>query len=238
MNQVIAMHGWSEDSNFWEAWEKSYQEHGWIWQSGERGYGSHQPVKPQWKDSKRVNASQCRAVIVHSLGAHLIEKKVLENATAIVFLCSFGRFVPESKENRQLKAGLKGMYNKLGTNKEQDMIAKFLAKASSPEASNMLPTNSIPHNISEKGRQKLKEDLNILIEATGLPDGVTKEAKVLVINGREDAIVCTKARELLMKDLQNNNQKSIELWDLPNAGHILFKENLRSLVRDWLESCK
>ena len=48
MNEVIAMHGWSGDSNNWKIWQRFFQKKNWIWQSGERGYGPLQPQMPKW----------------------------------------------------------------------------------------------------------------------------------------------------------------------------------------------
>ena len=83
MKQVIAMHGWSGDSRSWRPWGRHFQNHGWIWQSGERGYGSLEPRQLHWQDDPDPAARQRRVVIAHSLGPHLLASPLLAEATDV-----------------------------------------------------------------------------------------------------------------------------------------------------------
>ena len=118
MKQVIAMHGWSGDSHAWRPWIRHFKHHQWSWQSGERGYGSLQVHMPYWKDDQDPTNQQRRVVIGHSLGPHLLPDTVLAQATDVVLLASFARFVPMGAKGRALIKGLKGMRRCLGSREE------------------------------------------------------------------------------------------------------------------------
>ncbi len=235
MKEVIAMHGWSGDSNAWSEWATYFENNGWDWKSGERGYGDLPPSQPLWNTESEAKQSQSRAVIAHSLGPHLITPGILKEATHIVLLCSFSSFFPRQQNNRALKQGIQGMRERLGTAKEITMLQNFLQKAYRPLPSNAVPPSPITKGLSLEGRERLKNDLELLINTSGLPDGIPTKAKVLVIDGLEDAIIPQGAKNVLIEDLTKHLQTPPNHWVIPECGHSLLVPGLIEKVEGWLD---
>ncbi len=234
MKEIIAMHGWGGDSNRWKPWIEVFQQDGWRWQNGERGYGAQSPNMPEWQTTNDNHFAHQRVVICHSLGSHLIDYEVIQKATHVVLLSSFSRFIPEGKENRILKTALQGMKKAIGTNKEKAMFLNFLKKATKPHDINSLPNNPIKDGLSKDGRKKLQNDLQLLINTQSLSPGFPTNAKVLVINGNHDEILSPLTKKILMKDLIDHLQTPPLQWNLNNEGHALLDMQLITKVKEWL----
>ena len=230
------MHGWAGDSNTWKLWMPEFQKDKWQWQSVERGYGGITPFHPDWIITNTNKNHQQKVVVAHSLGSHLIKKQVLKNATDIVLLCSFSRFIPTTGRSRSLKTALQGMQQNLGTVNEVKMLKNFLKKACYPESFAKIKPGPITKGLSIEGRKKLKSDLQLLIEAKGLPNGISTKSRVLVIQGKEDAIVVPEARSHLREDLKNHLDFPPTYWEIADAGHLLLMPTLIERVRTWLNS--
>lgn len=235
MKQVIAMHGWSGDSRSWGAWGRHFQNHGWVWQSGERGYGSLKPRQPHWQDDPSPTGRQRRVVIAHSLGPHLLASLLLAEATDVVLLASFSRFVPQGRAGRALQTGLQGMERCIGTSSESAMLQTFLKRATAPTPTSALPPSPVNEGLSETGRQRLRNDLRLLMTTTALPDGFPARARVLVVNAETDAIVVSEARQQLQRDLDNYLEVPADLWVLKGCGHALLAPDLLMRVCHWLD---
>ena len=231
------MHGWYENSKIWAQWMKPFQESGWTWKNGERGYKSIQSLEPQWTKNETQNAkATSRVVIAHSLGAHLISKPVLSKATNIIFLSSFGNFIPRIGQSRAIKIGLEGMKKSLEINQEQVMLSNFLKKAYSPNKLTSVQKNYLKENLSIGGKKRLMQDLDLLIKTNGLPVGIPTGAKVLVIESEKDSIVPQQTSNEFLYDLNNYLKENLTHWILPMKGHTLIDPgdlNRRILV--WLE---
>ena len=104
MKQIIAMHGWAGSPCTWSHWQDVFEAKGWIWCNANRGSDGSTPEQPNWSiDAQR------RVLIAHSLGWHLIDEE-LAQATELILLASFGRFIPEGRPGRRLQTGLEGMF--------------------------------------------------------------------------------------------------------------------------------
>ena len=241
MRQVIAMHGWSGDSVAWAPWERHFSRQGWLWQSGERGYGSRRSCNPSWAEPAcaEIPLQQPkptrRVVIGHSLGPHLLESSVLNQATDVVLLASFGRFVPEGPEGRALRTGLKGMRKAIGGAGESTMLRTFLQRAAQPAGLEGLPPGLEQQDLSQRGREHLRTDLDRLIGTKGLPEGLPETARVLVVEAAEDAIVAPAARRELLQALARHLEQKPEHWNLCGVGHALLVPDLLVRVRQWLD---
>ena len=238
MKEVIAMHGWGGDRTIWIRWEKYFQLKGWVWQSAERGYGTAHQTDPTWIKLPEKNSQHQRVFIGHSLGTHLIKKKTLEEATDVVLLNSFGRFVSEGQERRSLKTALKGMQQSLGTAQEKDMLKAFTKKAFYPHLINALAPNPIKHGLSFKGRNTLKNDLELLIKTCGLPCGFPLQARVLTIYGQEDSIIMPSTQTLLTQELKKHLKNQLTSWSISGEGHYLLNPEIIDRVESWLEVSK
>ena len=235
MKQVIAMHGWSGDSHSWVSWIRHFKHHHWSWQSGERGYGQRQEHMPFWQDDPDPIELQRRVVIAHSLGPHLLPDAVLAQATDVVLLASFSRFVPEGPKGRALKTGLKSMRRCLGSDAEAEMLTTFLRRAAAPSPPDGLPRGPIQEGLSIEGRQRLSDDLDRLIESAELPVGLQETTRVLVIEAAQDAIVVPAARQELLDALQTRLQHPAEHWCLSGSGHALLVPDLLIRIQRWLD---
>ena len=241
MRQVIAMHGWSGESTSWAPWERHFCHRGWLWQSGERGYGSRRSCNPSWAEPAcaEIPLQQPkptrRVVIGHSLGPHLLESSVLNQATDVVLLASFGRFVPEGPEGRALRTGLKGMRKAIGGAGESTMLRTFLQRAAQPAGLEGLPPGLEQQDLSQRGREHLRTDLDRLIGTKGLPEGLPETARVLVVEAAEDAIVAPAASRELLQALVRHLEQKPEHWNLSGVGHALLVPDLLVRVRQWLD---
>ncbi|MGC6483281.1 MAG: alpha/beta hydrolase [Synechococcus sp.] len=238
MKQVIAMHGWSGDGRTWGPWERHFNRHGWSWQSGERGYSTLPPHTPNWLTPPHPpgnGAEQRRVVVAHSLGPHLLAAPLLAEATDVVLLASFSRFVPEGRAGRALRTGLIGMERCIGTASETSMLQTFLQRAVTPCQPSALPPGPVTDGLSAAGRQRLRADLHQLMATTGLPPGLPGQARVLVVNAEADAIVVAEARQQLQRDLLSHLEQPAETWVLQGCGHALLVPELLQHVRQWLD---
>ena len=234
MKQVIAMHGWAGDHRIWAPWARQFQAQNWHWQSGERGYGHLTPRCPDWLTNPD-DAPHRRVVIGHSLGPHLLGEHHLKQATDVVFLASFSRFVPEGRAGRALHTGLKGMGRSIGSDGEDSMLHTFLARAAAPAAADGLPASPARDGLSSPGREQLRGDLTRLIECTSLPAGLPQHARVLVVEAGSDAIVVPEARRQLIDDLAAHLDQPPEVWTLQDSGHALLVPDLLLRVQAWLD---
>ncbi len=236
MKQVIAMHGWSGDSNSWHKWSNQFKTNKWVWESAERGYGEIPSFTPQWNKESLDDINSRRVVIAHSLGLHLINCEVLAKATDLVLLGSFSRFIPSGRESRHVKLALQGMQNCFGTIREKKMFQTFLAKACYPEPISAIPSGPLTRGLSVEGRKKLKGDFEILIRTNQLPKGLMAQSRVLVVYGQEDSIVAHDTRDCLIEDLKNHLDNPPTNWVIPRSGHLLLTAKLISKVQNWLGS--
>lgn len=241
MKQIIAMHGWGGDSTSWLSWHNYFEARGWRWQSGERGYGGQKQFMPNWLAENvpsHPSKSGCsrRVIIGHSLGPHLLEQKTLEEATDLVMLSSFGRFVPKGPCGRALRAGVQGMYSCLGTEQEDRMLKTFLTRAAHPYPFSAMPPGPIHKGLEVKGRLIMQQDLMKLIETEGLPKGLQEESRVLVVMGEDDAIVSSVAHSELIDSLHCHLLQAPCQWRLNAVGHALLIPELMEKVFEWLDS--
>ena len=240
MKEIIAMHGWGSDSQSWKQWEEYFKKNGWLWQSMDRGYGSLPPTTAKWVSSKqkKFDSKSQRVIICHSLGAHLIEPNIYKTATEIVFLSSFGRFIPEDKESRAIKIALQGMQKALGSPLEEKMLIKFLEKSSSPYLIDQLTSGPISQTLSSSGSKNLQSDLDLLINTQGIPPGISSKSRVLTIFGEKDSILHPSSITLFINDLNNHLQHRPINWTIPGDGHSILIPGLIPRVEKWLKLSK
>jgi len=235
MKEIIAMHGWGGDSNQWSNWIDLFQRCDWKWQTAERGYKDINPYMPKWENDSNKTGLK-KVAICHSLGSHLIDKKVLYTATHIVLINSFSRFIPSSKESRSIIMALNKMMKAINTPHEPSMLRKFHIKSHKPNDLNIESTESNLLHISESGRLRLKNDLTLLTNSDSLPTGLNREAKVLIINSKKDYIVANQTKEILTEDLINYLEAKPKTIILPDEGHSISKIKNIKKIKHWLES--
>lgn len=228
--QVIAMHGWCGEAGHWQPWRQAFDQRGWSWQSGERGYGGAPPQWPGWQTRGR------RVVIAHSLGPHLLSAGVLAAAEAVVLLASFGRFVPPGPAGRRLRHALAAMEAQLASPESASaMLRQFLQEAAAPEAADQLPAGPADRRLGEPERQRLREDLGLLGRCSGLPAAFPHGIPVLVVEAGADRIVVPEARQLLRRDLELSRAQ-LRWLTLEDAGHCLLRADVIPMVLEWLDT--
>jgi len=224
--QLIAMHGWCGDSRGWDPWLSLWQQRGWQWCCGERGYGSRPPLQPDWPTAGRGR----RVVIAHSLGPHLLPQAVLAAADAVVLLTSFGRFVPEGRAGRPVRSALAGMAEQLTGPEPGAMLQSFLQQVAAPASAEALPATPAAEPLSPKGLTRLSQDLELIGQCAGLPPGFPPGARVLLLQAGADQIVVPEARRLLEQALP-----MADVLTLASAGHGLIGTPTLALVTAWME---
>ena len=127
------------------------------------------------------------------------------------------------------------MKKALGTPEEKKMMNTFLRKSCHPHSINAFPASPLTRGPSPSGRNRLLQDLDLLISTHGLPCGFPLKARVLNITGTEDSIVSPSANSLLLKDLQKHLHIQPICWTISNEGHSILKPEIIKRVRNWLE---
>ena len=234
MREIIAMHGWAGNGDQWANWRDLFEYSDWGWQTGERGYKGINPYMPMWNIKLDQNNHK-KVAICHSLGFHLIDKKVLYSATHVVLINSFSRFIPSGKDNRIITMALNRMLNAINTPNEAVMLRKFHIKAHKPSNINFASTEENLPQISKSGRLRLKNDLKLLINSDSLPMGLNINAKVLIINSEQDHILSDQTREKLSDDLTNHLVSLPRTINLQEEGHSISKIKNIKKIKHWLE---
>ncbi len=221
--QLLAMHGWGGDHRAWAPWAAAAGRRGWSLQLGERGYGRQAALEPQWSGTGR------RALLVHSLGIHLVPSPVLAAAEAVVLLASFGRFVPPGAPGRRSQVALEAMARRLRSGDSDGLLRDFLAQAAAPDPEALLPAGPREDGVPPIGHDRLLADLDLLGRVTALPESFPAEAAVLVVEAGDDRIVAPESRRLLVETLPRASH-----WTLEGAGHSLLRADLLTPVLNWL----
>jgi len=229
MNQaleLIAMHGWCGDSRSWEPWQPLWQQRGWQWSCGERGYGCRPPQQPRWQ-----LPGATKVVIAHSLGPHLLNQEVMAAADAVVLLTSFGRFAPEGPAGRRVRTALSGMAAELAGPDPGGMLLSFLQQVAAPASADALQASPACEPIPPEGLARLQQDLQLISDCAGLPPGFPGGARVLLLQAGADQIVVPEARELLEQAMPQ-----ADVLTLASAGHGLIGTPTLALVTTWMEA--
>ena len=235
MNEIIAMHGWAGNGDQWANWKDLFECSEWEWQTAERGYKGINPYMPKW-NNKSNDFYQMKVAICHSLGSHLIDKKVFKLATHVVLINSFSRFIPKGKDHRYVAMALNKMMNAITSPNEAIMLRKFHIKANKPSSISMASIESNLLHLSDSGRLRLKDDLKLLMNSDSLPIGLNTNAKVLIVNSEQDHILPNQTRKKFAEDLTNYLASLPRIINLQGEGHSISKIKSIQKIKDWLES--
>jgi len=221
--QLLAVHGWGSDQRCWDPWRPLCEQRGWGLQCHERGYGRFPAASPGWAARGR------RALVVHSMGLHLVPPGPLASAEAILLLASFGSFLPPGPAGRSLALALRAMAARLERGEVQELFEDFRVQVAAPQSVENLPAGVEDGPVAAIGRQRLIEDLALLSQCTGLPKAFPKGAAVLIVEAEADAIVHPLSRQALRTALPQASLRS-----LPGIGHSLLVPALAEQLLDWL----
>jgi pimeloyl-[acyl-carrier protein] methyl ester esterase len=220
--ELIAMHGWAGDHRAWDPWGLAAASRSWSLQTGERGYGRQAVRTPHWQ-------GEGGAVLVHSLGLHLLPAEVWGQTRAVVLLASFGAFVPPGASGRRTRAALQAMASRIEQGDLPSLLDNFLTRAAAPAPLNQLPPGVAQEGSEPAGVTRLLEDLALLGRCDGLPAAFPAAVPVLLVEAGADQIVPAASQELLRQALPQ-----AVVWSLEGIGHSLLGTPLIEPVLDWL----
>jgi len=233
MKQVITQHGWALDQSFWDTYKVEFQKNGWLWQNNERGYYSKNINESQWIKNNLNN--QVKMVLCHSLGFHLIQENILNEASHIVFINSFNNFLPSSKKRNLIYKSLKKMEKKIISLETEDMLKEFIRRSFLPNNMNINFQNVFYKNLKSLDNNLLLNDLKKLYTKENSLKILKKNCNVVVINSKNDLILDQNSSNNFIEFLSRISTKKPTIIELPNQGHCLTNVNFYQIIQKTLE---
>ena len=186
MKQIITQHGWGLNKYFWDDYKVNFLNNNWHWQDNERGYFSKDNYQANWikSDSKK----EIRMTLCHSYGFHLMQKKILEEATHIVLINSFNNFLPMSHKRNFILRSLKRMETKINA-EPKDMLKEFLNRSFMPNNINKSFKNIFYESLESLNKTLLLSDLKQLYINRDFPVFFKKDCKIIFIKSENDFIL-------------------------------------------------
>ena len=233
MNQIISQHGWGLDHNVWIKLRNQFIKKNWKWQDNERGYFKESYFIAQWiKDN---TAGSKKIAICHSLGIHLMEKKILEEATHIVLINSFHNFIPMNTENKIMIKTLKRMEKKINSEEILPMLKEFIQKSFMPNEVDINFKNFLKLRSKDININMLLNDFQKLYLQNQYTNFLSEHAEILIIKSKKDSILKEYACDEFIEILNNSQIKRPKLVQLHKQGHILHNIDIGKIIEDWLE---
>ena len=233
MNQIISQHGWGLDHNLWIKLKNQFIHKNWKWQDNERGYFKESYFIAQWiKDN---TAGSKKIAICHSLGIHLMEKKILEEATHIVLINSFHNFIPMNTENKIMIKTLKRMEKKINSEQILPMLKEFIQKSFMPNEADINFKNFLKLSSEDININMLLNDFQKLYLQNQYTNLFSKHAEVLIIKSKKDSILKENSCDEFIEILNDSQIKRPKLVQLHKQGHILHNIDIGKIITDWLE---
>ena len=233
MNQIISQHGWGLDHNVWIKLKNQFIQKNWKWQDNERGYFKESYFIAQWiKDN---TSGSKKIAICHSLGIHLMEKKILEEATHIVLINSFHNFIPMNTENKIMIKTLKRMEKKINSEEILPMLKEFIQKSFMPNEVDINFKNFLKLSSKDININMLLNDFQKLYLQNQYTHLFSKHAEVLIIKSKKDSILKEYACDKFIEVLNNSQTKRPKLVQLHKQGHLLHNIDIGKIIEDWIE---
>lgn len=233
MNQVITQHGWGLDQSFWDNYKVEFLENGWHWQDNERGYFSKN-VKQSNFIKNNLN-DQIKMVLCHSLGFHLIQENLLDEASHIVFINSFNNFLPSSKKRNLIYRSLKRMEKKIILFETEVMLKEFIIRSFLPNNMTINFQNMFYKNLGGLNNNLLLNDLKKLYTGKNYLKSFKKNCDVIVINSKNDLILDQDSSNNFIELLNKTLIKKPTVIALANQGHCLTNLNFYQIIKRTLD---
>jgi len=234
MNQIISQHGWAFDSSLWQELKKKYEENNWIWQDNERGYFNKTLVSPKWINNNSFKRKNI--IIIHSLGIHLIDKNTLINASHIVFINSFYKFIPDNKDKKLVIRSLERMKKKLNNQEIKLMLKEFYKNSFFPNEINLNYQKTISYKFDNANIFNLKSDFNKLSINEKPPLLVSKDCNVLIIKSINDRILNSNSSKSFIELMSKTLTKKPRIIEIENQGHIISNYKIFNLIDNWIQN--
>ena len=234
MNQVITQHGWGLDQSFWDNYKVEFQKNGWHWQDNERGYFSKN-VK-QSKFIKNNLNDQIKMVLCHSLGFHLIQENLLDEASHVVFINSFNNFLPSSKKRNLIYRSLKRMEKKIILLEAEVMLKEFIRRSFLPNTMTINFQHMFYKNLGGVNHNRLLNDLKKLYADKNYLISFEKNCNVIVMNSKNDLILDQDSSDNFIELLNKRLTKKPTVIELDNQGHCLTNLNFYQIIKRTLDN--
>ena len=233
MNQVITQHGWGLDKSFWDSYKIGFQKNQWYWQDNERGYFSKDVNQSKWIKNKLNNG--LKMILCHSLGSHLIQRNLLDEASHVIFINSFNNFLPSSKKRNLIYRSLKRMEKKIKSFEAEEMLKEFIHRCFSPNDLNINFQNVFYKNLESINNNLLLNDLKKLYNDNNSVKSFPKNCNVIVINSKNDLILDQDSSNNFIELLKKTLIKKPTVIELSNQGHCLTNLNFYQIIKSNLD---
>ena len=228
MNQIITQHGWGLDQSFWDIHKVDFENNNWSWQDNERGYFSKKNNQSKW--IKNSSNSKIKMVLCHSLGFHLVKKSLLKEATHIVLINSFNKFLPTNQNRYKILRSLKRMEKKILNGETKDLLQEFIKRSFMPNNININFKNIFLKSLESLNSSILLKDLKKLYEEINLYELFNKNCKIIFIKSENDLILDKNSSYNFFESLNKIHYENITLLKLSNQGHCLTNLNLYEII--------
>ncbi len=233
MKQIITQHGWGLDQSFWDIYKVEFQKNNWYWQDNERGYFSKNAKQSKW--IKNLSIQKIKMVLCHSFGFNLIPKRLLQEATHIVFINSFNNFLPLSNKRNLILRSLKRMEKKIMNYQTKDMLKEFIDRSFMPNNINIDFKKIFYKNLNNANNSLLLKDLKELSNDKDFPEFLNKNCNTIFIKSENDLILDEDANKNFFELLSQTLNKKPKLIELSNQGHCLTNLNLYEIINNTLD---
>ncbi len=234
MKQIITQHGWGLDQSFWDIYKIEFQKNQWHWQDNERGYFSKNIKQAKWIKNNFNN--QIKMVLCHSLGFHLIQRNLLDEASHIVFINSFNNFLPSSKKRNLIYRSLKKMEKKIMTFESENMLKEFIRRSFLPNDININFQKMFYKDLEALNNNLLLNDLKKLYDYKNSLRPFEKNCNVIVINSKKDLILDKDSSKNFIELLNKTLTKKPTVIELSNQGHCLTNLNFYQIIKKTLDN--
>ena len=234
MNQVITQQGWGLDQGFWDSYKIEFQRNGWHWQNNERGYFSKNASQSKW--IKNNLNDQIKMVLCHSLGFHLIQENLLNEASHVVFINSFNNFLPSTKRRNLIYRSLKIMEKKIMSYEAEDMLKEFIRRSFLPNNMTINFQKMFYKNLGYLNNNLLLNDLKKLYTYKNSLNSLEKNCNVIIINSKKDLILDQDSSDNFIELLSKKLNKKPNVIELSNQGHCLTNLNFYQIIKRNLDN--
>ena len=235
MKQIISQHGWGLDQSFWDIYKVEFQKNDWYWQDNERGYFSKSVYNSKW--IKNNSKNNIKMILCHSLGFHLIEKRLFKEATHIVFINSFNNFLPVKHNRNLILKSIKRMERKITQFKTKNVLEEFIYRSFMPNNINIDFKNIFYRSLENCNPQILLKDLKELYKERNSPEIFNKNCKIIFIKSENDFILNKDSSKKFFELLRKISDKELTLIKLKDQGHCLTNFNLYETINNNLDNC-
>ncbi len=228
MKQIITQHGWGLNKDFWDDYKVDFLKNNWHWQDNERGYFSKNNYQSKWIKSNCKK--EIRMTLCHSYGFHLMQKKILNEATHIVLINSFNNFLPVSNKRNLILRSLKRMETKIIKDETKDVLKEFIHRSFMPNDINKSFKKIFYKSLDSLNKTLLLRDLKQLYIDKDFPVFLKKDSKIIFIISENDLILDNESNHNFLDYLNKILDRKPILIKLAKQGHCLNNLNLYKIL--------